>query len=101
MRLSLRSIGGFTGPAGAVTRTVDVATLSEDRRCHAQKLVEAAHLFDRPEKALLPAPKPWDMRYVLDVDDGGRSRRVELHLGAVDTSLKELVSWLEDEAPIQ
>jgi hypothetical protein len=97
LKLSLRSIGGFAGPAGAIARTVDLDALPEDRRRQAYQLVEAAHVFDCPAKIMLKSPQSWDFRHVLDVDDGARSHRIELHLDAADKPLRELVTWLEDE----
>jgi len=95
MKLSLRSTGGFTGPAGATTRIFDIETLPEEQRSQGRALVEAAHLSDRPAKTLLAAPHPWDFIYVLETRDGTRVHRIEFHLDAVDDSLRELVTWLE------
>jgi len=97
VKLSLRSAGGFTGPAGAMTRTFDLETLPEARRLLGRALVEAAHVFDRPAKTMLTAPHPWDFIYTLETNDGARSHRIEFHLDAVDDSLRALVTWLEGE----
>jgi hypothetical protein len=99
MKLSLRSWGGFTGPVGAVARTVDLDALPDDRRQEGRALVEAAHLFDRPARILMAAPHPWDFKYELVADDGAREQRIELHLDAADDSLRALVEWIEDQAP--
>ena len=98
MKLTLRSWGGFAGPAGAVTRTVDLDGMPGDRARQALSLVRDAHVFDQPEKLLLAAPKPWDFNYVLEADDGKQVRRIQLHLGAADGSLRALVEWLESTA---
>jgi len=95
MKLSLRTWGGFTGPAGAVTRTVDMDALSEGPRRHALALIEAAHPFDRPDKLLLSAPRSWDFNHVLEVQDGARTKHLQLHLEAVDAPLRALVEWIE------
>ena len=97
MKLSLRSTGGFTGPAGATTRVLDLETLPDDRRRQGRALLEAAHVFDRPAKALLAAPHSWDFIYQLETNDGTRTHRIEFHLDAVDDSLRDLVTWLEGE----
>jgi hypothetical protein len=96
LKLTLRSIGGFSGPAGAQTHTLDLDALPAPERAHAQALVDAARLFDQPAKLLLAAPKPWDFRYLLDVQDGARSQHIELHLDAADRPLRALVQWLQE-----
>jgi emfourin len=95
MRLILKSWGGFTGPAGAVTRTVDVDALPPDMRKRALALVEAARPFEQAEKAVLAAPRPWDFTYLLEVQDGTQKKRIQLHLDAVDRHLRALVEWIE------
>ena len=97
MKLSLRSAGGFTGPAGATTRTLDLETLPENRRRQGRALLEAAHVFDRPATTLLAAPHSWDFTYTLETNDGTRTHRIEFHLDAVDDSLRALVAWLEGD----
>src|SRR5690242_2206075 len=94
MKISLQSSGGFTGPAGAVTRTVDLDALPEEERRKAKTLVDAAHVFDRPARMKLASPRPWDFTHVLEVQDGARSHRIELHLDAVDAPLRALVKWM-------
>ncbi len=95
MKLTLRSWGGFAGPAGAITRSVDLDTLADDRRRAAMALVAAAHPFDLPPKILLAAPHPWDFTYLLEIQDDARSTRIQMHLDAVDASLRTLVLWIE------
>ena len=94
LKLTLRSIGGFSGPAGAQTWSLDLDALPAPERAHAQALVDAARLFDQPAKLLLAAPKSWDFRYVLDAQDGTRSQHIELHLDAAGKPLRALVDWL-------
>ncbi len=97
MRLTLRATGGFTGPAGAVTREVDLDQLPPASRDHARALAADAHLFDRPPRMLRSPPRPQDFRYRLQATDGGRSHEIEFHLDAVDAPLRRLVKWMEDE----
>ncbi len=101
MKLSLRSVGGVTGPIGAVTRSVDVAALPHGQRAHASALFDAARLFELPTQFLLPAPHSWDFLYTLTVEDGGRTREVKLHLDAAPPTLRALVEWLEEQTPDQ
>ena len=96
MKLTLRSSGGFTGPVGATTRTIDLDTQPERRRHEGTALADAAHVFERPAKTLLPAPRPWDFLYTLEVSDGARAHRIEFHLDAADDALRALVTWLEE-----
>jgi len=98
MKLSLRSWGGFTGPAGAVTRQVDLDELPEERRREARGLVAAAKVFEQPGKVLLTSPRSHDLNYVLEASDGPRSHRIQLHLDAANPPLRALVEWLEDAA---
>jgi hypothetical protein len=98
MRVSLRSVGGFTGPAGAVTRTIDVDALPNDRKAKALEVINAARVFERPAKIMLEHPRPWDFQHVLEVDDGPRSRRIVLHEAAADDSLRELLDWIQEES---
>jgi hypothetical protein len=98
VKLSIRSIGGFAGPVGAVTRTIDLDALPDEARRIANKLVAAAHLFDRPAAMLLKAPKSWDFRHLVTIEDGARSHSIELHLDAVDAPLRALVEWLDAQA---
>jgi hypothetical protein len=97
LKLTLRSSGGFTGPAGAITHTVDLDALPGARKQPGQALVAAAHLAARPAQILLPHPHPWDFRYQLEIDDAGHTQRIEFHLDAVDASLRALVDWLEND----
>jgi hypothetical protein len=101
VKLSLRSVGGVTGPVGPVTRSVDLAALPHERRVHASALLEAARPFELPTQFLLPSPRPWDFLYTLTVADGGRTREVKLHLDAAPPALRALVEWLEEQAPDQ
>ena len=99
MKLSLRSSGGFTGPAGAITHTVDLDALPDARKQRGQALVAAAHLAGRPAQIFLPHPHPWDFRYLLEIEDAGRTQRIEFHLDAVDDPLRALARWLESDGP--
>jgi hypothetical protein len=99
VKLSLRKIGGVAGPVGVIPHTVDLDVLPDRRRAHVRSLIDAAHLFERPSRILLPRPQPWDFRYLLDADDEGHVQHIELHLAAADAPLRALVEWLEDQPP--
>jgi hypothetical protein len=101
VKLSLRSVGGVTGPAGAVTRTVDVSTLPPEERAKTRALLDAARPFDQPERLLSKAPHSWDFRHTLTVEDDGRTHKIDLHLDAAPPALRALVEWMEDREPDQ
>lgn len=99
MRLILKCTGGFAGPAGAQTRTVDLAQLPEPQASQLQQLLQASDFFALPPKLVKPAPKSWDFKYQLEVDndDGGAAHCVIYHLDEASPSLKELTEKLNDE----
>jgi hypothetical protein len=87
------------GSVGAIPHTVDIDALPAAHRAHARSLIDAARIFERPPRMLLPRPQPWDFRYLLDAEDQGRVQHTELHLAAADAPLRALVEWLVDQAP--
>jgi hypothetical protein len=95
MRLSLHAVGGFTGPAGAQTRSVDVDDLPAHERTRVQALVQALDVAHLPATLLKPQPQPWDFTYTLKVD----GKQVRFHLDAAPAPLRELVGILEARAP--
>jgi len=105
VKLTLRKIGGVVGAAGAVTHTLDLDALPAAQRAKALARVVAARLGSQPGRLLLPHPRPWDFRYVLDVEPGHAKAgeepgalHLELHLDAADPPLRALVEWLEQHA---
>lgn len=99
MRLVLRSTGGFTGPAGAQTRTVDTAAAAGDG-ARLRQLVRDCDFFALPAQLLSPAPQSWDFLYTLTVQaDDGSSHTVSYHLDAAPPALRELTAALDARAP--
>ncbi len=94
MRITLRSVGGFTGPAGAQTRTVDVDALPAEAAAKLRRLVEASKFFSLPPKIMKKAPQPWDFVHEIDVEDEGRTHGVQFHEDAAPEALKELLAAL-------
>ncbi len=92
--LTLRSSGGFAGPAAVQTHTVDSRDLSGPERAQLQALVESSRPFEQPGTLLLAAPKPWDFQHTLGVEDGARRCHITLHLAAAEPALRRLVQWL-------
>jgi hypothetical protein len=97
MRLILKCTGGFAGPAGAQTRTVDLAQLPQEQAGQLQHLLQASDFFALPPTLVKPAPQSWDFKYQLEVDDGGAAHCVVYHLDEASPSLKELTEKLNDE----
>jgi hypothetical protein len=98
MRLILRCTGGFAGPAGAQTRTVDLAKLPPALAGQLQQLVQAINFTALPTALVKPAPKSWDFQYDLEVDDGGQHNHcVQYHLDEAPAPLKALTEKLNDE----
>jgi hypothetical protein len=97
MRLILKCTGGFAGPAGAQTRTVDLAQLPSAQASELEQLLRASDFFALHPKLVKEAPKSWDFQYDLEVDDGGQAHCVRYHLDEAPGPLKELTEKLNDE----
>jgi hypothetical protein len=97
MRLILKCTGGFAGPAGAQTRTVDLAQLPPEQASQLEQLLQASGFFTLPPKLVKPAPKSWDFKYQLEVDDGAAAHCVVYHLDEASPPLKALTEKLNDE----
>lgn len=92
MRLSLHSVGGFTGPAGAQTHSVDVERLPAADAARVRALVQALDVEHLPATLLKARPQSWDFTYTLTVDD----RQVRFHLDAAPAALRDLVEFIEN-----
>lgn len=99
MRLSLHCTGGFTGPAGAQTRSLDVDALPAAEADRLRSLVNAIDFAQPPASLMKARPQSWDFTYTLTVDDGA-SRQVRFHGDAAPTALKELADTLEQYPPV-
>jgi hypothetical protein len=92
MRLSLHSVGGFTGPAGAQTRNVDVDRLPAADAARVRALVQALDPAHLPATLLKARPQSWDFTYTLQID----GREVRFHLDAAPPPLRDLVEFIEN-----
>ncbi|WP_154382981.1 protealysin inhibitor emfourin [Duganella guangzhouensis] len=97
MRLTLTCTGGFAGPAGAQTRTVDLAQLPQEQASQLEQLLHASDFFALPPKLIKEAPKSWDFQYDLKVDGDGQAHCVRYHLDEASPSLKQLTEKLNEE----
>lgn len=95
MHLVLRSTGGFTGPAGAATRTVELSTLSAALSDQLRRLVQACDFFALPSSLLKTAPQSWDFLYTLRIEADGRAHTVSYHLDAAPAALRELTAIVD------
>jgi hypothetical protein len=94
MRLALHCVGGFTGPAGAENRSVDVDSLPAPDAARVRALVHALDPAQLPATLLKARPQSWDFTYTLTVDDG-TPRQIRFHLDEAPPALRELVGILE------
>lgn len=101
MRLSLLCVGGFTGPAGAQTRSVDLDRLPEAEAGHLRALVGKLDLACLPATLMKARPQPWDFVYTLTVDNGGDGARhqVKFQNDAAPPALRELADILSNYEP--
>ncbi|MGV7209871.1 protealysin inhibitor emfourin [Oxalobacteraceae bacterium A2-2] len=99
MHLRLSSSGGFTGPAGAQARSVDLDALPPARAGELRSLLAACDFFALPDQLVKPQPQSWDFQYTLRAEDGGRAHQVRYHLDAAPAPLRELTERLNRLAP--
>ena len=106
MRIWLRRSGGFAGLQMPPIE-IDAAQLPADKAGELGQLVTAARLFDAPvaPAGAQPSPPPPPaspardaFQYDLTLEDGGGSRAVRLHEGAMRPEAARLIQWLTQEA---
>jgi hypothetical protein len=90
MRIMLRSVGGFTGPAGAENYSVDVDGLPSQEAAALRELVEAARFFSLGPTLLKQAPRSWDFVHELSIEHAGRLTTVKFHDEAAPPELLAL-----------
>lgn len=98
MRLSLHCVGGFTGPAGAQTRTVDLDRIPADEAARLRTLLQGLDVARLPATLMKPKPQPWDFVYTLTVENGA-CHTLRFHVDGAPPALGELVSILEQFPP--
>jgi hypothetical protein len=96
MRIELKSVGGFTGPAGAETINIDTDTLGKSDADCIVKFVKAADIFSLPDKIHLQKPRSWDFLYTLTIEENAAKKTVEFHKDAAPAALQELTEKLEE-----
>lgn len=98
-RLVLHTSGGFTGPAGAETRTVELALQPAARAAELKRLAAESNLFALPAELRKPHPQSWDFEHTLQVEADGRSHTVRYHLDAAPPALRQLTEALMAQPP--
>ncbi|KQQ39930.1 hypothetical protein ASF61_03700 [Duganella sp. Leaf126] len=91
---TLRCTGGFTGPAGAQTRSVDLAALPQDQAQQLEALLQSCDFFALPDRLGKPAPQSWDFLYDLQVEHGGHTHTVRYYRDAAPPPLQALTDTL-------
>jgi hypothetical protein len=99
MRLSLRSVGGFTGPAGAQTRSVELDRLPPREAARLRALVGSLDFAALPATLTKPRPQSWDFLHTLDVSDGDQHYQLRFHSDAAPPALRELADVLSGYPP--
>lgn len=94
MRIKLTCTGGFAGPAGAQTRSVDLADLAPEQAQQLETLLRSCDFFALPDVLAKPAPQSWDFQYDLAVDQDGQTHTVRYYLDAAPPQLQALTARL-------
>jgi hypothetical protein len=94
MRLSLRCVGGFTGPAGAQTYSLDLACARAAEAARLQALLDTLDLAQLPASLMKTHPQPWDFVYTLTVENSTR-REFRFHTDAAPPALVEIANLLQ------
>jgi hypothetical protein len=99
MRLTLHTAGGFTGPAGAQTRSVDLDKLPAAAAERLRALVASIDFDALPASITQQRPQSSDLVHTLEVDDGGRVRKLRFHNEAAPAPLCALADRLTEYPP--
>ncbi|MFE0754285.1 protealysin inhibitor emfourin [Inquilinus sp. NPDC058860] len=95
---AMSSTGLFYAPGLAEPVVLDLAALPPAEAARIEALVRDAHVLDRPAAPEgLSRPMPDARQFTVTVDDGGRSRTLELAEPIADPALKDLVRCLQDQ----
>jgi len=101
MIVTLRSVGGFTGPAGAEEHIIDDAKLPPDAARRLQALQAALPVATGPQVFKKSAPQSWDFAHTLTVQNGGETQVYEFHEDAAPAELKAMFKMVSEIAEHQ
>ena len=90
MHITLKIVGGFTGPAAPEIHEVHLDQLSPADARRLRELVATAGFFSLPPDIRKRAPASWNFRHELTVRDAGKVHTVRFHLDAVPATLRAL-----------
>ncbi len=94
----MSSPGLFYAPGLAEPVVLDLAALPPAEAARIEALVREAHVLDRPAAPeSLSRPMPDARCFTLTIEQGGRSRTLELPEPIADPALKDLVRCLQDQ----
>lgn len=96
MRIRCKSIGGFTGPAGAEELVLEVDDLPSPELSRVHELVDAAQFFSLPAAIKKASPQPWDFVLSLTIEDAKATHSVRFHRDAAPPGLQELWDYLSE-----
>jgi hypothetical protein len=90
VRLTLTSTGGFTGPAGASTTTLDESSLAAPEAQRLRALVADLAGAAVPPVSKLARAQSWDFVHRLTIEDQGQPTTYQFHEGAAPPALRAL-----------
>ncbi|MGB7623646.1 MAG: protealysin inhibitor emfourin [Terriglobia bacterium] len=96
MRIRLERSGGFAGIK--LSSSVDTEELSPDEAGQVRKMVEGATFFELPDSIKSARPMPDRFVYRIQIEEGGKTKTVEVDEASVPDPLKPLVRHLVDAA---
>jgi len=93
-KLVLRTCGGFSGPAGAETRTVDLDKIPAAQASQLRRLVDESNVYALPATLTKTTPQSWDFEHSLYVEAGGKTHTVRYHMDAAPPALQQLTKQI-------
>jgi emfourin len=97
MRIRLERSGGFAGIK--LSSSLDTEELAADQAGRIRKMVEGAAFFELPDTIKAVRPMPDRFVYRIRIEEGGRTKEVEVDEPSLPEQLKPLVRYLVDAAP--
>ncbi|HEX3593930.1 MAG TPA: protealysin inhibitor emfourin [Polyangiaceae bacterium] len=99
MKIELEVTGGFTGPAGKQTISVDTARLPVTDAAPLDRDLERLPHATWGNQYLKAHPKPWDFVHELRISDAGGQRSAKFHLDEGPPELSAIARRLTELSP--